>query len=655
MPMDRERVSYQAFLLAVIIVGAGLLGALMVSTPGQATYSYAIKSFSSYDELAAFLGGNFANFSGNGGGWYLEDSSLAVPRSQKAGADNAATAYSFGGDTVDYSETNIQVEGVDEPDIVKTDGSYLYLVTSSSVIIMQGYPPEDAAIIAIIPMDENASVSNLFVYQDRLVLLGTSWEYPSYTDSYKGYYWWGGTSTTNIRIYDISQRDNPTLDQDIEVDGWYVDARMIDDYVYVISTESSYDLYYVLEDNTTFNIPQIRVDGETRNISAEDIYYADIPERLETMTHLLAVNLNTKEITQESYLMGSSHSMYMSAHNLFLVYTKYTYTYPLFRGGENEETTIIYKIAVEKGDISYTAQGEVPGRVLNQFSMDEYDGFFRIATTLGHAWNTDTQSTNNIYILDDALQRISELEDIAPGEEIYSARFMGEKAYLVTFKKIDPFFTIDLSDPYHPEILGKLKIPGYSDYLHPYDQDHIIGIGKETVEPLEEEQEWRNIDFAWYQGLKIALFDVTDFNNPQEIAKVVLGDRGTSSPALDDHKAFLFDKDRELLVIPVALYTIDDEIKQQQGNYTGSLYGEYTFQGAYVYQLNLEEGFTLQGRVTHMDEGDMMKSGFYPEYASSIMRSLYIGDYLYTISENMVKINDLTDSSLSEVATIDLQ
>ena len=286
--------------------------------------------------------------------------------------------------------------------------------------------------------------------------------------------------------------------------------------------------------------------------------------------------------------------------------------------------------------------------------MDEYDGFFRIATTIGHSWSSDTQSTNNIYILDEALQRISEIEDIAPGEEIYSARFMGERAYLVTFKKIDPFFTIDLSDPYHPEILGKLKIPGYSDYLHPYDEDHIIGIGKETVEPLEEEQEWRNIDFAWYQGLKIALFDVSDFDNPQEIAKVVIGDRGTDSPALSDHKAFLFDKEKELLVIPVSLYTIDNEIKQQQGNYTGSLYGEYTFQGAYVYNLNLEDGFTLQGRVTHMDEDDMLKSGFYPEYASSIMRSLYIEDYLYTISENMVKINDLTDPSLSELAAIGL-
>ena len=117
--------------------------------------------------------------------------------------------------------------------------------------------------------------------------------------------------------------------------------------------------------------------------------------------------------------------------------------------------------------------------------MDEHNGFFRIATTIGQVWNGD--SSNNIYILDENLERVSEIEDIAPGEKIYSARFMGGKAYLVTFKKIDPFFTLDLSDPYYPKILGKLKIPGYSDYLHPFDENHIIGIGKDTVEPKESE------------------------------------------------------------------------------------------------------------------------------------------------------------------------
>ena len=285
--------------------------------------------------------------------------------------------------------------------------------------------------------------------------------------------------------------------------------------------------------------------------------------------------------------------------------------------------------------------------------MDEYNNFFRIATTIGEVWNTETQSTNNIYVLDDELTLISKIENIAPGEKIYSARFMGDKAYLVTFKKIDPFFTIDLSDPYNPIILGKLKIPGYSDYLQPYDEDHIIGIGKDTVDPTEEEAEGRNFDFAWYQGLKIALFDVSDFENPKEIAKIVIGDRGTDSPALYNHKALLFDREKELLVIPVNLYTISDEIKSQYNNYTGSQYGEFTFQGAYVYNLNLIDGFKEVGRVTHMDDEEFLKTGFYPYGPASIERSIYIDNYLYTISESMVKINTL--DNLNDINTIELE
>ena len=348
-------------------------------------------------------------------------------------------------------------------------------------------------------------------------------------------------------------------------------------------------------------------------------------------------------VKQKTFLLGSSQSLYASTGNIYLASIHFAYQ-PFLRTSlslaDNEQMMIIHKISVDGSDITYQGKGEVPGRILNQFSMDEYDGFFRIATTAGNNWQEGMQTSNNIYVLDDDLEQVGSIENIAPGEEIYSARFMGEKAYLVTFKKIDPFFTIDLSDPSNPEILGKLKIPGYSDYLHPLDENHIIGIGKETVEALEEE-EWRDIDFSWYQGLKLALFDVSDFENPVELSKVVIGDRGTDSPALWDHKAFLYDAEKSLLVIPVSLYEIDEDIKKQQGNYTGSIYGDFTFQGAYVYDLTVENGFQLKGTISHLSQEDMQKSGFYPYYEKSITRSLYINEYLYTISQGMVKVNDL--------------
>jgi uncharacterized secreted protein with C-terminal beta-propeller domain len=224
---------------------------------------------------------------------------------------------------------------------------------------------------------------------------------------------------------------------------------------------------------------------------------------------------------------------------------------------------------------------------------------------------------------------------------------MGDKAYLVTFRKTDPFFTIDLSDPYNPKIIGYLKIPGYSNYLHPYDENHIIGIGKDTVES-------HSPDFAWYQGLKITIFDVSDFENPVELDKIIIGDRGTDSPALHDHKAFLFDREKELLVIPVSLCEIKEETKNKYYQDPGSEYGEFTFQGAFVLKLNLE-GIDYRGRITHVtnDEKQMNQYWYYWNQASSyISRSLYIQDNLYTISEKMVKINAIDD--LSEIKSIEL-
>ncbi|HUS99742.1 MAG TPA: beta-propeller domain-containing protein, partial [Candidatus Thermoplasmatota archaeon] len=210
-------------------------------------------------------------------------------------------------------------------------------------------------------------------------------------------------------------------------------------------------------------------------------------------------------------------------------------------------------------------------------------------------------------------------------------------------------------------ILGELKIPGYSEYLHPYDETHIIGIGKE-VDPTIDEDKVHTPGAIYYTailGLKIALFDVSDFENPKEVAKVVIGDRGTDSPALYDHKAFLFDREKELLVIPVSLYEILQEVKDKYINSNGkeTLFGEFTFQGAYVYGLSLDNGFEYQGRITHQtpEEIQQQNTDYYWYWGSSstdITRTLYIGDVLYTVSDSMVKMNNLGD--LSEINSISL-
>ena len=659
--MKRKNLKISGVILSGVIVIVSLAYAidiqpLAIGRPSWFTSTSELMTFGSYNELAEFLGDNYHNFSGEHY-WHGQSEGRAFSLSMtKSGSSNIAIDAVYDS-TVDYSDTNIQVEGVDEPDVVKTDGTYLYILANSKIYIVKAYPAGNAVVLSTISFGGD-SVSNFFINEDRLVVFARSQRYPiefDYDDNY--YRYWNGVSTTIIKIYDISDREKPELDNDIEVDGYYFDARMIGDFVYIIATEYSSDVYRVLEEKVSLNIPEIKIDGCIKKIPANHIYYVNSSERAETLTNVVSIDIFSGDVNQKSFLLGSSQNMYVSKENIFLTNIEYEYfeSSPLI--GMPYWTSIsktnINKISIKNGEIEHKAQGAVPGTILNQFSMDEHNGYFRIATTIGDVWNTEQKSSNNIYILDENLERVSEIEGIARGEKIYSARFMGNRAYLVTFKKIDPFFTIDLSDPNNPKILGELKIPGYSDYLHPYDENHVIGIGKDTVEP-QEEYSWTS-NFAWYQGLKIALFDVSDFDNPKVKSQVIIGDRGTDSPVLRDHKAFLFDREKGLFVIPVKLHEIADEIKEQNDGYTGSTYGEFTFQGAYVYKLSLDDGFEYRDRITHMDDDEIPDDDYwYWGYSSSsyISRSLYIEDVLYTISDKMVKMNSLDD--LSEINSIEL-
>jgi hypothetical protein len=339
-------------------------------------------------------------------------------------------------------------------------------------------------------------------------------------------------------------------------------------------------------------------------------------------TTIMAINTqdDNREPTYETILLGASSNLYVSLNNIYL-------TFPVWgRDVGDFGKSSIHRIHIEGDEIEFVASGEVPGMVLNQFSMDEYDGYFRVATT-----TREGTSRNHIYVLDMALNTTGSLENLAPGETIYSARFMGERGYLVTFKQVDPLFVIDLSDPSYPKELGYLKVTGYSDYLHPYDENHLIGIGKETTDAGE---------FAWYQGVKISLFDVSDVSNPREIDKEIIGHRGTDSPVLWDHKAFLFDKSRNLLVMPVSVAEVDES--EYPEGVPSWAYGEPVWQGAYVFHVSPDVGLRLEGRITHIGNLTEPEQEYYHFYSSlSVQRSLYIGDVLYTISNAKIKMNSL--------------
>jgi inhibitor of cysteine peptidase len=502
-----------------------------------------------------------------------------------------------------------------------------------------------------------------------------------------------------VNIYDVADRSNPTLVKNITIEGDYFDSRMIGNYVYLVSTK------YIYDQN---NVVLPMAEGVREDAAFPGVYYFDNSDNSYMFATVFAINTNgVEEPTRQIFMLGAAQQMYVSQENIFIVYTKYlsmadfldryvdevikplvpadvdvkidqimaetnaskmekmnsvsmevsTYAdtlndderqnfYNTMYDSMNNiqqqmskqmEKTIIHKLSINGNRVEYKSNGEVPGHVLNQFSMDEHNDYFRVATTTG-TWEKEQ---NNVYVLDSALNNVGKLEDLAQGEKIYSARFIGDRLYLVTFKKTDPLFVINLATPTNPTVLGELKIPGYSDYLHAYDDNHIIGVGKSATE---------DGDNAWYQGVKIALFDVSDVTNPKELSNFIIGDRGTQSDALYDHKAFLFSKSKNLLVLPISLAEIDES--KYEGQVPSWAWGDTVWQGAYVFSVTLD-GIKLRDRVTHMTNITKNEYGYYDlPYEYNIRRSIYMDEVLYTFSEKMIKMNSLND--LSETNKIEL-
>jgi inhibitor of cysteine peptidase len=573
--------------------------------PPPISPSALLNTFSSYEELKSFLMENsgtqeFFPYYGSWGGF------LATTLK---GMNFYAEALDSG---FEYSTTNIQVAGVDEADIVKTDGEYIYLVSDNEVFIMKAHPPDEAEVLSKITFNDTYP-GEIFINNDRLAVFGSE-----YFDPYRGYYEsFYEDAKTFVNIYDLSNKTNPSLLTNFTMSGSYFNSRMIGDYIYFVVSQQVYI------ENDTVILPEVYSDEGIKQVSASGIQYFNTSDSYFMFTTIVAMNVQNvaEKPTNKTILLGGTSCMYVSLNNIYITFPK-------------SESTLIYRIKIENETIEPMASGQVPGYVLNQFSMDEHTDYFRITTTTGHVARILEQATskNHVYVLDMNLSIVGKLEDLAPGEKIHSARFMGDRCYLVTFKKIDPLFVINLTEPTDPTVLGKLKIPGYSDYLHPYDQNHIIGVGKETVEAEEG-------DFAWHQGVKISLFDVSNVSDPKQIANYTIGERGTDSQILRDHKAFLFEKSKNLLVIPVRIAEID-ETKYPNG-VLSYVCGEPVWQGAYVFDITLTDGFVLRDSITHLEEGMSIWDS-----SHWVDRALYIDNVLYTVSDKKIKMNDLEDLTL---------
>jgi inhibitor of cysteine peptidase len=577
--------------------------------------------------------------------------------SEKAVREDSAalTNQSASKEKADYSTTNVQVEGVDEGDLVKTDGQYIYQVNRERVFITKAYPPSKMEVIKTLKFDgQNFNPQELYVDSKHLVVIGTAYHnspVPIIRDSAADEKMICPpipiSSTVKAVVYDISNKSAINQLREIELEGNYISSRKIGSALYLVSNKYL-DYYGILkENNESSPTPYYRDSQKGKEFMPID--YSDIryfPGQVQPNYLLVAgfdLTQPTKEMTVSSYL-GAGENIYASPENLYVAVSQYD--------SSSQSNTVVYKFALSKGQTNYLGQGKVPGTVLNQFSMDEHNGYFRIATTSGEIWRDDERtSKNNVYILDKDLKIAGRLENIAPGERIYSVRFMGDRAYMVTFKTVDPLFAIDLKNPTAPKILGALKIPGYSDYLHPYDENHLIGFGKETIELSQKDERGNEVGkMAYYQGMKLAIFDVTNVEKPIEKFKEIIGDRGTESELLRNHRALLFSKEKNLLAFPITVAEVKGA-KTEPGGFPK--YGEVTFQGAYIYNIDLEKGFTLKGKISHLTDEDYLKAGYnWYESDRNVQRLLYINTTLYSLSNKMIKAHDLT--SLKQVGSISL-
>lgn len=558
-------------------------------------------------------------------------------------ADSTATSSS----KKDYSTTNIQVENVDEADITKTDGKYIYSISEKNVIITNVEDPSNMEVVAKLDAGDYIP-EDIILYENKLAVISTG-------DST------AEKNNTKVKIFDVTNKSAISTTEEYILYSKYYTSRCINGKLIVICSGDM----RVIDDKivTYYNENNIQKDIGLNNIK----YLKDKKESYQTI--ISSIDLNKNESVQVSEYLFDIQNAYVSENNVYLLNENYEQKTGVWKEIKNlllkgvikyikdsydddyddEKYTTIYKFKINKdGTLSYQRKAKIKGTTINQFSTDEYNNNLRIAV--------QGDEGSRIVIFDESLRQIGNTQYLSKGEKMYSTRFLENKAYMVTYKNTDPLYVIDLSNPKSPNVLGELKIPGYSTYLHPYDENHLIGIGMQTEENIIRDSSGKvTRTSAKITGMKMALFDVSDVSNPIQISQTIIGDSNTTSAILENHKALLFSKEKEIIAIPVNSYPSTFEITLSDKNDVSkmeTLYTnydmKYTSEGYFVYNINLSDGFKLKGVIEHQKQQSKYSYSF--NYSGKLLRGLWIKNNIFTVSEDMIKVNNLSDlSQISEI------
>ena len=482
--------------------------------PEEVTASGEFKQADSEEELYKTLQelekqtGSYAR----GGDIMLLEESAEIATMDAGAADTAANQKVTG--EADYSQTNVREAGVDEGDVVKTDGSYLYILKSSgSVRIVDIRETKMKEVAEIQPEKLNESIEDLYLDGDRLMLVTTGYE-SSMEEAESDMYTVNRYQYTALTVYDITEREHPEMTGRITQEGDYLQSRKNGDYVYLL-TQYSPSLGDSFEDSSV--MPLVN----EQKLAISDVY---LPDQTSQPDYLVASGINIQDpenVISSKAIVSGAADFYMSSDNLFICNNNWN---------DGKSSTEILRFACEDGEITAGAMCELPGFLNDTFSLDEYQGYLRVLLT-----EDSNGESNSLYILDADMQVTGAIRDLADGETIRSARFMGTMAYFVTFRQTDPLFCADLSDPDNPQILSELKLTGFSSYLHPYGDHLLLGVGYEAEEETGSQT-----------GVKLSMFDISDPSQVEELDKYVI--KGASYlPSDYNYKAILADGEKNLI------------------------------------------------------------------------------------------------------------
>jgi hypothetical protein len=574
-----------------------------------------------------------------GGAAYGAVGSASPPRVRMGGVLAAKSA----------SGTNNQVAGVDEADLVKTDGRWVYLASNGALRIVEAMSPRVVSVTRV-----PGATRELFVEGDRAVVyssIGNAQKRCTY-----GYdcIFAGDGSSTHVTVLDLADRAAPKIVRQIDLSGSLVAARRIGSAVHTVVADrdsptpayatwpADLDWCGVKEATVRARLKKLKEDNE-RHILAMTTFPTIKEKGVErplcgsvlrtamgdgqAFTTVVSIDLRDDAAppttatlqSRPGAVFASSDALYLSVvHQKHAARGRWYSFYPSV-----DEVSEVHKLRIGASakETRYLGSGVVPCHVLNQFAMDEWSGYLRIATTRGRVPDPRVSSVLSVLAEGEGgnLVRVGAIENIAPGEDIRAVRFDGDRGYVVTFKKTDPLYVMDLYQPDKPAILGELKIPGFSTYMHRIDPDHLLSIGFDAND---------HGSFTYFDGVILQLFDVGEPTAPKLIHKEKIGTRGSSSEAATNHLAFNYFPDKGLLAFPMTIC---------EGGGDGRDGDQLTFSGLLVYDVSVERGFKRLGGIDHGTRG--AKCGTWWSNAQSVVkRSVFLDELVYSIAEDRVKV-----------------